>query len=133
MAHHSRNHGGKVARRDSCSHPNRSNGQQVVVCPNCRYRGISRRGCCEQAIDYHWKVMPLRVKEFILNREHLVTNGSISIEILLNFWSAPQNVDITRRVDICGTSWYLVRIMSIKKLIEFIVVTFLFQGVRIGY
>eukprot|EP00579_Thalassiosira_antarctica_P012385 CAMPEP_0201913032 /NCGR_PEP_ID=MMETSP0903-20130614/3550_1 /ASSEMBLY_ACC=CAM_ASM_000552 /TAXON_ID=420261 /ORGANISM="Thalassiosira antarctica, Strain CCMP982" /LENGTH=485 /DNA_ID=CAMNT_0048448129 /DNA_START=39 /DNA_END=1496 /DNA_ORIENTATION=- len=51
--------------------------------------------------------MTPRVKEFILGQGHLSQDGFISVQRLVGFWSSPQNIDMTQRIDICGASWYL--------------------------
>ena len=98
------------------------------ICPRCcAVASILRRDCCSRSIDHHWKVVPPRVKEFILDQGHLSQNGFISFKRLVNFWSSPQNIDIIQYIDTCGTSLYLVRILLrillIEKTIYFIGVT----------
>jgi len=51
--------------------------------------------------------MPAHVKDYILDQGHLSNDGFISVNSLVNFWSAPQNMAMTQRVDICGAAWYL--------------------------
>jgi len=105
-----------VARRGCCSHPSHDYGSMRDakngngICPNCQ--GVIRSNCCTRSIDHHWKVMPPQVKEFALDSGHLSQDGFISLQKLVDFWSLPQNIDITRRIDICGASWYLVRVLS---------------------
>ena len=77
------------------------------TCPDCR--GPYRPDCCNRSIQHHWKVMPERVKDFVLHSRHMTADGFISVDNLISFWSSPVNAVLTERIDICGASWYLVR------------------------
>ena len=77
------------------------------TCPDCR--GPSRPDCCKKSIQHDWKVMPERVKDFVLHSGHMTADGFISVDNLISFWSSPVNAVLTERIDICGASWYLVR------------------------
>jgi hypothetical protein len=52
--------------------------------------------------------MTPEVRKFILHQAHAGEDGIISMENLLDFWSSPLNIDLTRRIDICSALWHLV-------------------------
>jgi hypothetical protein len=52
--------------------------------------------------------MTPEVRKFILHQAHAGEDGIISMENLLDFFSSPLNIDITRRIDICSALWHLV-------------------------
>ena len=52
--------------------------------------------------------MTPEVRKFILHQAHAGEAGIISMEKLLDFWSSPLNIYLTRRIDICSALWHLV-------------------------
>jgi hypothetical protein len=58
--------------------------------------------------------MTPEVRKFILHQAHIGEDGFISMERLLDFWSSPLNVILTRRMDICSALWHLVSRRSIS-------------------
>jgi hypothetical protein len=59
----------------------------------------------QEAIDYHWKILPSSIREFIL-----ADPNSLSLQRFVSFYSMPEHIDNTSRnvaASICGCSWYL--------------------------
>ena len=57
------------------------------------------------AINYHWGILSLYMKHFILGNA-----VDLSLRKLVNFWSSPQQIENTSEsvaASICGSFWYL--------------------------
>lgn len=80
------------------------------ACPVCQ-GSYEPNECCSRSVEHHWKIMPPEARQFILREGHInKCDGFISLEKLIDFWSGPKYVGLTRRVDIVGASWYLVSV-----------------------
>ena len=120
---------GKNSRRrlsaSSSVHPNIIVKPQVDTairtCKTCASNGLSRcSGQCllnpaifghksaqevEEAIEYHWKILPTSISQFLLADPNL-----LCLQRFVSFYSMPEHADNTTRnvaASICGCSWYL--------------------------
>lgn len=103
-------------------HPNVTAGHgPTTTCKTCAANGSHRcSGQCllnpasfghkdvkdvEKAVDYHWKILPISIRHFVLSNPN-----SLCLRSFVNFYSMPEHADNTSRnvaASICGCSWYL--------------------------
>jgi hypothetical protein len=133
---------GKNRRRPSASssiHPHIPTKQQPTSSPtttNCKTCATAGHTTCtgqcllnpasfghkspqdvQDAIDYHWKILPHSIKQFLLSDP-----ASLCLRKFVSFYSMPEHVDNTSRnvaASICGCSWYLaLHYMFLGRLVE---------------